>query len=98
MLHALSNSTVHINDKPTKRLHYDYEIEPHYDLLISMPRCMYNENKTLRICWVNANDGYVIIKKSKKNWRSRESWSSGVSGWENPIISVVQDSRLLEVN
>ena len=50
MLHALSNSTVHINDKPTERLHYDYEIEPHYDLLISMPRCMYYENKTLRIC------------------------------------------------
>lgn len=65
MLHALSNSTVHINDKPTERLHYDYEIEPQDDLLISMPRCMYYENKTLRICSVNANDGYVIIKKAK---------------------------------
>ena len=37
-----------------------------------MPRCMYYENKTLRICSVNANDGYVIILKKAKRIEEAE--------------------------
>lgn len=57
------NSAVHINDKLAEKLPRSCIIEPHEDIPVLMPRCMYSEHTTPRLCLVNASDIYFTIRK-----------------------------------
>ena len=44
------NSAVHLNGKLTNRLHNDYVIEPEDNIPVLIPRYMYSQDTTPRLC------------------------------------------------
>lgn len=57
------NSAIRVNGKLTQPIEGSYIIEPQEDIPVMMPRCVYSEQTSPRLCLVNASDRYFTIRK-----------------------------------
>lgn len=57
------NSAIRVNGKLTQPIEGSYIIKPQEDIPVMMPRCVYSEQTSPRLCLVNASDWYFTIRK-----------------------------------